>query len=288
MTRQADAASPYDFRAPSRLAVSVEQRFAEWQRGVCKLFAERLSQHLPFDIKFGFVAVNPQSTRKTLSSLPQETAAFQFKVGEKALPCLFTYPQPLLLLLVNGMLGEVATELPENRQLSHIEQSLSEIVAEELAGAVAEAFVGDAPVSCDLVRHEPHPERTRIFPRDGINIVSVFKAEASPEAQACQFVFPYSVLDLLPLGNRTQVRDSAETRGQLESILLSVPVTLAVQLGSVDLKLSDASNLQVGDVVVLDQPANKPLLATIDGQPQFQVWAGKVGHRRAVQVADGE
>lgn len=286
MTHSADAAAPYDFRSPSRLATGVEQRFAEWQSGVCKLFSERLSQHLPFDFKFSFIAVNPQSTRKVLSSLPTETAAFQFKLGHEAFPCLFTYPQPLLLLLVNGMLGDVSAELPENRELSHIERALSEIVAEELASAMAESFLGDEPISCHYSEHEPHPERTRMFSRDGITIVSDFKVELNSEVQSCQFVFPYSVLDLFPLGDGRGSPDSLETRKQLESVLMGVPLTLAVQLGSVDLRISDASTLQVGDVVVLDQPAAEPLLATVDGKPHFRVWAGKIGSRRAIQIAE--
>lgn len=288
MTCNADPPAPYDFRSPSRLATSVEQRFAEWQRGVCKLFAEHLNHHLPFDVKFGFVEVDPRSTRKVLSSLPEGTAAFQFKVGDESLPCLFTYPQPLLLLIVNGMLGDTSTELPASRELSHVERSLSEIVAEELASSVAEAFVGDAPVSCELVGYEARPERTRIFPRDGISIVSVFEADLASESQSCQFIFPYSVVDLLPMGNRTGNLDSSETRKQLESILLTVPLTLAVQLGSADLKISELSKLRPGDIVMLDQSAGEPLQATIDDKPHFHVWAGKVGHRRAIQIAKTE
>jgi flagellar motor switch protein FliM len=288
MTRNTDVAEQYDFRSPSRLATSVEQRLAEWQRGVCKLFSERLNQHLPFAIKFNFVDVNPQLTRKALSSFSNDTYAFQFKVGNESLPCLFTLSQPFLLLLVNGMLGEISTELPENRELSHIERELSDIVAEELAVAVAEAFVGEEPISCKSVGCESRPERTRIFPRDSIGIVSAFEVELTSSAQSCQFIFPYSVVDLLPLASQNKSPDSSETRRQLESIVLSVPLTLDVQLGSVDLKIRDAANLQVGDVIVLDQPASEPLVAAIDGQPQFRVWPGKIGNRRAVQVAEDE
>jgi flagellar motor switch protein FliM len=288
MTRNTDVAEQYDFRSPSRLATSVEQRLAEWQRGVCKLFSERLNQHLSFAIKFNFVDVNPQLTRKALSSLSNDTYAFQFKVGNESLPCLFTLSQPFLLLLVNGMLGEISTELPENRELSHIERELSDIVAEELAVAVAEAFVGEEPISCKSVGCESRPERTRIFPRDSIGIVSAFEVELTSSAQSCQFIFPYSVVDLLPLASQNKSPDSSETRRQLESIVLSVPLTLDVQLGSVDLKIRDAANLQVGDVIVLDQPASEPLVAAIDGQPQFRVWPGKIGNRRAVQVAEDE
>lgn len=288
MTRNTDAAEQYDFRSPSRLATSVEQRLAEWQRGVCKLFSERLNQHLPFAIKFNFVAVNPQLIRKALSSLSNETWAFQFKVGEQSLPCLFTLSQPFLLFLVNGMLGEISTELPENRELSHIERALSDIVAEELAGAVAEAFVGEAPITCEAVGRESHPERTRIFPRDSTGIVSAFEVELTSSAHSFQFIFPYSIVDLLPLVSGSENSDSSVTRRQLESVVLTVPLTLAVQLGSVELKLRDAVNLQVGDVIVLDQPASQPLVAAIDGRPQFRVWPGKIGNRRAVQIAEDE
>lgn len=288
MTRSRDVAEQYDFRSPSRLATSIAQRLAEWQRGVCKLFSERLNQHLPFAIKFNFVDVNPQLTRKALSSLSNDTYAFQFNVGNESLPCLFTLSQPFLLLLVNGMLGEVSTELPENRKLSHIERELSEIVAEELAVAVAEAFVGEAPISCESVGCESHPERSRIFPRDSVGIVSAFEVELTSSAQSCQFIFPYSVVDLLPLAGQNKNPDTSETRRQLESLVLTVPLTLDVQLGSVELKIRDAANLQVGDVIVLDQPAPEPLVAAINGQPQFRVWPGKIGNRRAVQIAKDE
>ena len=55
--------------------------------------------------------------------------------------------------------------------------------------------------------------------------------------------------------------------------------------GSVELKLSDVANLSAGDVIILDQPASQPLIGTIDDRPMFRVWPGKIGSRRACQIA---
>jgi flagellar motor switch protein FliM len=50
--------------------------------------------------------------------------------------------------------------------------------------------------------------------------------------------------------------------------------------------LRDLMALQVGDVVIFDKDTTEPLVASVNGIPKFEVFAGTHKDHMVVQVAD--
>ena len=65
---------------------------------------------------------------------------------------------------------------------------------------------------------------------------------------------------------------------------LPVDLSVEVVLGSAELRLSELSSLQVGDVVLLDQRATDGVLARAGGHELFRGQAGRVGSWKAFQI----
>ena len=71
---------------------------------------------------------------------------------------------------------------------------------------------------------------------------------------------------------------------RLRKLLHDVPVELSVELGSTYLKGSELMNMEIGDIIMLDNDVNRPLLAKVEGVPKLRVTPGICRGYLAFQV----
>jgi flagellar motor switch protein FliM len=73
-------------------------------------------------------------------------------------------------------------------------------------------------------------------------------------------------------------------RNTIMTNLSEVFLPVKVYLGSTQLKVSEITSLQIGDVIQLNTPVNKKLTMQIANNNLFQVMIGKMGNRMAVRI----
>src|SRR5205823_481335 len=101
------------------------------------------------------------------------------------------------------------------------------------------------------------------------------------------WLFPKKrLIDLV--GNQAAMGPESVPEGQVaarrEALIQQFPLNIEVVLGSAELKLSELSSLQVGDVVLLDQRMSEGVVARAGGQNLFRGQAGRLGSWKAFQV----
>ncbi len=82
--------------------------------------------------------------------------------------------------------------------------------------------------------------------------------------------------------------DPEQWQRQLERALAGVPVELHVRFDSVALTSQEIIDLQVGDVVPLNHPVDKPLTVSVDGVPCYRAVSGRRGKRLACLIVATE
>ncbi|WP_020468438.1 FliM/FliN family flagellar motor switch protein [Zavarzinella formosa] len=244
------------------------------------------SKILPFKIDLYVERVNAMSAVKALDNLSEGLVAFRLKLDQfPEIEPLLMLPRPLLLALINGSLGVVSETLPEDRELSTVENSICDFLINQLILKI----LGDSwpasihPKFTISVRGEPKGV-SRLPPNDLV-VVSVLQLNGPFGSQPITLVMPRSapLTELVrPSVDPVPVRPVAKEL--LEALVCEMPVDLAVLLGSTDLTMLQVATLRAGDVVVLGQKVNEPLRAKVAGKDKFAVWPGAVGRRQAVQV----
>ena len=71
---------------------------------------------------------------------------------------------------------------------------------------------------------------------------------------------------------------------KLKSGLNRTDVNLSVDLGGTTLSVKDFLNLRQGDIIVLENDAEKALLAKAEGVPLFEGFAGRSKNRKVFKV----
>lgn len=199
---------------------------------------------------------------------------------------LLVMPRQLALALVAGMLGDPCAELPADRAVTPVEESLGELLLQHLLAALCEAWPGEEPLALRLTQAEPIPKRTRVFGRDNHVVVCRFTARGPFGEPDWHWLIPQQALvDLFDQGAQGQnCSQEASVRPRLEAIVREMPLEVTVKLGAAELEVSQLARLRVDDLVVLNQRVAEPLEACVASEPRFRVSAGRIGAKQAFQI----
>jgi flagellar motor switch protein FliM len=284
MTAQSDL-QPYDFRSPSGLPDGVEQRLLDWHRGLCSVACENWAHfsRSPLTMEHG-----EQSTVAMYEARPQMPAAAigcVCTLGAGKLSTLLVFPRQVILALVNDVLGETADQLPEDRELTAVEQSLCELWFEHFCQAVSESWPRQDALVCHIEGCDARPQRSRLFaPSEGV-VLCGFKLTGSFGTNTFHWILPQQpIVELMSETNANGQTRSEASLQQLEARTMEIPAQLVVRLGQAQLEVADLARLSAGDVIILDQKITDPLAAAIAGEKVFQGWPGRVGSRQAFKI----
>jgi len=282
------SALPFDFRNPGRLAGDLEQRLAAWLRGLCTRAPAKWSASIPFQLELELLRMESLTLGAALARLTDAVVGYRIALGEQEVPSLLVWPRPLLLLLFEGMLGDSGTQLPADRPLTSVEDSLCAYFVEHLlVPSMKETWLGIEPIVLGVREQEPNPKYVRLCPPDTKVIVSSFAARGAFGEQEWSWIVPQdSLLEQLTrsgLPSAGRARESQE-RTRMETLVRDLPVEISVDLGTVELPLAVLARLQAGDLVLLNQRVSEPLAAALAGIKRFHVWPGRVGSQQAIQI----
>ena len=284
MTSDASNLPAFDFDKPGRLPDDEESVLGEWHRNLCVLLAEKLSEHVRFPVSFKVEDFVTSNVGKMLDGLAATQVAYEVFLDQEPIPSMFIVPRPYLLAIANGMLGEELDQEIEDRPFTDVEKALADLAMETLVEAISESYLGSHPLPCRLGSFVDMPKRSRTYQRDAVVIVSTLKATLPSGDQRFIWMIPPPAVEHMPLPGEHSESEAENQIAVSEEMLHRIPIEMSVTLGSMEAHVSQLTNLKVGDVLVLNQRLNDPLIATVDGEPQFQVWPGRIGSRRAIQV----
>jgi flagellar motor switch protein FliM len=277
----------YNFRKPDRLAGILEHRLTSWLRAASQLAADKAAQQLPFRVEMPLNGITQAPPIEVLSTLPESAIGYRIAVTGSPPDMLFIWPRPLALALVNAALGETPDELPADRELTAVEFSLCEYLMQNLCAAVLqETWRGATPLPLSVQEREPSPRWTRLFVKTALLLQCTFTLRGPFGEQDWYWLAPYQALHERLA--RAEVADPTqlpqETARKLETLVRELPVEITVDLGTIELPISQLAALAAGDLLILNQRVSEPLNVRVDNRPKFRGWPGRVGLRQALQV----
>lgn len=277
----------YNFRKPDRPAGTVEQRLTLWLRAACALAAERSGRHLPFRLEMALHGIDTTSPIEALSHLPEPAIGYRVAFAGESASMLFVWPRPLALALVGGALGETPTAMPADRELTLVELSLCEFLMQDLlASVLQETWTGATALSLSVAEREPSPRWTRLFVKAEQIVQCVFTLRGPFGEQQGQWLAPRSALQEQIGRNDSAVTSllARDAPRKLEALVRELPIEVRVDLGAVQLPISQLAGLAPGDLLILNQRVSEPLIARVDNRPKFRGWPGRIGSRQSLQI----
>jgi len=266
------------------LAPAVRTPLTDWLKRTNAFLTEQWSRlSVVTGVRFDQVVTDVASD--ALSRWTDKSFACAVTLSRATAASLIVVPNELMQELIARVLGERTLSIAGERSLSPAEQSIAEFLVDGIVQSLQETWQGDASLVLNRQDTETDVRRTRrIRPTETVIALRSMVRTASTESH-----WDWLLTDpfLAELFQRDAVRPSGSTlpvQDRLEQRVLEMRARLAVRLGTAPLTGPQLAALQVGDVVVLDQRVDQPLLASIQGEPKFLGWAGRAGSRQAFEI----
>jgi flagellar motor switch protein FliM len=274
---------PHDFTKPTRLSVDWHNRLTSWWRVALSLANKAWTKQLPAPLETALLGFDLCYAKPTLSGTTDDTLVYRIKLGDR-LVSLLTMPRTLMLNLVGLMLGDNSPA--SDRELTLIEDKLADyFLVNHWLNFFRDSWPASNGVAWILDGRETNLPFSRMYPDAEVLVALNWKMTGTWGETSGMWYFPKKPLvDLL--GNQLTSPEvpEAQIAARREAIVHTLALTMEVVLGSAELRLSDLSSLQVGDVVLLDQRAADGVLARAGGQDLFRGQPGKLGSWKAFQI----
>ena len=275
----------HDFTRPPSLRPETKAKLAEWLTRSNALLTEAIAGY-GIKVEIQLDECFSAWPAPTLEQWSEKAVAFRVRLSDIETCSIFAFPNPLAQVLSGAMMGAPIEEWPAERDLTPAELSVGEVLVASITKSLTESWTTETPPSIRFVDCEPNLRRTKNFkPREPFVVCRTTIGTAVGSAQWC-WMMPHEFLSKLFGSPRSEDSTSGiSSRQQLESLAREMNAQLAIRLGTVQLTAVQMSELQVGDVVVLNQKTTEPLRAMVSGKVRFLGWPGRVGTRQAFEIA---
>ncbi|MDR3570044.1 MAG: flagellar motor switch protein FliM [Syntrophobacteraceae bacterium] len=226
-----------------------------------------------------------------IRTLPVPTSLHIVKMEPLRGHALFMIESRLIFNLVDcffGGTGKGSYKI-EGRDFTSIEYRVINKVVKQALSDLEQAWQPITDVAFVFVRSEVNPQFATIIPPTDVVIVVKFELEMDRMMGRMALVLPYSTIE--PIRTKLYASfqsDQLEVDEQwilrLKKLIRDVPVELSLELGRTSLRGEELMNMEVGDVIVLDNDADKPLFVRVAGIPKLSAMAGICHGKLAFQV----
>lgn len=277
--------SVLDFSSPRRPPTQALRQLGAWQANVCSHLQDDWRSLLAHPLRLTPGRYDSLQHQQALLQLPEDGMGVYFSVGESLLPAMMVFSTRQIHAFIADLLDLPGETWPEPTPLTAAEDSMLELLFTRIADAIGEGWPGPNPLKCQFLETTTKPQRTRLFPIGSALFSMQIKLSSRFGEEIGHWIVLKEETERLMLEQIGEVEpDGRSTNPALEQITERVPMQVTVQLGQVELRMSEASALAAGDVLILDQFVSRPLLASIEGQPK---WAGvpvRIGSRQGFQI----
>lgn len=209
-------------------------------------------------------------------SLPVPTSMHVFRMEPLRGHALLVMESQLVFNLIDTFFGGKGTGQAkvEGREFTAIEEKMIHKVVVACLKDIQNAWQPVEPVTTSLVRSEVNPQFAAIVMPTDLVVVTKYEIELEQSAGTLIVCLPYSMLEplrsKLAAGFQAEIMDTDYVwQKRLKEIILSSSVNFVVKLGSVQITGERLINMKTGDVIQLEQDADAPLKAFIEGMPKI-------------------
>ncbi|MDY0164033.1 flagellar motor switch protein FliM [Desulfobotulus sp.] len=226
-------------------------------------------------------------------SLPVPTSLHVFRMDPLRGHALLVLESQLVFNLIDTFFGGKGTGKAkvEGREFTTIEEVMIRKVVLSCLEDLKNSWAPVEPIQTTLVRSEVNPQfATIVLPTDLV-IVTRFEVELEQSAGKLVLCQPYAMIE--PLRHKLASGFQAETEDvdytwqrRLKEIIVESDVVVSVELGRAEITGEQLITMKPGDVIPLDQDAEHPLTAYIEGIAKMKGFAGVQRGFQAFRVTE--
>jgi flagellar motor switch protein FliM len=279
-----------DFTRPTKFSKDQQRRLELAHDTFCQTASTRLSAELRVPMRLEVIDVGQLSYTNALAEVPEPSITAIVALQPHGTKLLLSVELPLILSIVERILGGPVGRRVAGRKLSDIDRALAAHVFEQLLDQLSVTWTDLAESTLELVDLELQPETLQVAPLSEPTLCLSMEARLDRESSTMTLLIPYRavepVADQLGVDGYDEQDDDPDAAGRMHHALGSVDVQLRAEVAAVPLAAEQVLGLQAGDVLRFGRRADTGVTVFADETPVYRAQPGRHGNRRAVQVVE--
>jgi flagellar motor switch protein FliM len=285
---------PYDFRRQSKFSRDHVRAFQIVNETLARQLSTVLATTLRASASCTFEKVEQLTYDEYVRIVPNPSYLVILALNPLSGAAVLQLPLPIVFAAIDRLLGGTRDDAdsPE-RPLTEIESNLMRSLVDRALRELEYAYETLVHVEVEVVQQEFNPQFAQIAaPSDMVVLVSL-DTRIGENHGTTTICIPYATMQPVLEGLASQSlfldhrgHDPIAWQQQLAGALEDVGVDVSVRFDSVSLTSSEIVDLQVGDIVPLNHPVDKPVTITVDDVQCYHGVTGRQGKRLACVVVD--
>lgn len=283
-------AKSYDFRRPNKFSKDQLRTIYLIHENFARLASNFLSVYLRTNVQIRIASVEQITFEDFIVSIPSPTVMTVCNLEPLPGSAVFETNSAFVFPIIDLLFGGPGQMPKETREVTDIEANVLKHLYSKVLENLTYAWSDVTDITPSIQSVETNPQLNRIMSPNEIVAVVTFTTSIGSFEGMLNLCLPFMTLEpvVFKLSSRYWYASAErEVEGQ-EQLILEVlsqtPLELVVSGGETELAVRDILELQIGDVLPLDNKADRDLVMMVGGVPKFTVQPGIWGTKLAAQV----
>ncbi len=280
---------PYDFQRPHQLSRLQLDAITLMMESYLRMASNFLSTYLRTPVQVQHISTEQMPYEQYVETVAIPSVLALFTINQSGSGLFESSPEVTLAMIDRALGGPGSAHFP-NRELTEIEQTIYRRIMERLLSLLSQNWSSLMPFEALVDAIEYNPAFTQVASEGDLVVVQQQQITIDSHKGKLSWVWPYPAIQpfAMLLGRHALGReDDQEILPRPQEMLRHVShvqIAADVVLGRTALTLGEFHQLKAGDVVVLKNRYDQPLVMTLATQEKFQVLAGRMGGHLAARI----
>lgn len=282
----------YDFKRPNRVSKEQLRAFRGIHDKMARNLSSQISAIMRSIVEIQLHSVDQMTYGEFLMSLPSPTSFNVFSVKPLDGSGVLEINPSIAFPMIDRLLGGKGDPYEASREFTDIELNLLDTILRHVMQNLKEAWAPITEMFPAVEGKESSPNVVQIVAQNEIVIMVVMEIIIGHSSGMMNLCYP--VISLESVLSRLASRDvmlsetsSKKSRNkELQALLGGAMVTISAELGKSQLTLKELLDLDRGDILRLDRPADDSVVLNIDGRNKFVGRIGLHRYRKTIKVTE--
>lgn len=282
----------YDFKRPERISKDQMRALQTLHDTFARNLGASLSGFLRTIVEVRIANAEQMTYSEFIGGLPNPTS-FNLIESDRLEGQLCLELSPLIIYpIIDRLMGGSNQDLfiPQ-RPMTLIETRLIKTILERAMTALGEAWDGVRTMTFSLGEMESNPQIMQIVPPNEVVVVLNFEIKMTNRAGTMSLCIPFNVIEPVIEDLSAQswfvagrTADHSEWERIIGGRLNEARLELSAVLAETEITLGQLRELEVGDLLVTERKADRPVILSAGGHPKFVARVGRHRGRRALRI----
>ncbi len=280
----------YDFKRPNRVSKEQLRAVKGIHDKMARNLASQISSIMRSIVEIQLHSVDQMTYGEFLMSLPIPTSFNVFSIKPLDGSCVIEINPSIAFPMIDRLLGGLGESFESTRELTDIELNLLDAILRIIMSRLKEAWAPITDMYPNVETKESSPNVVQIVSQNEIVIMVVMEIIIGNSSGMINLCYP--VIHLEPILSRLANRDimlgetsAKKSRNkELNALIGRAEVFTEAILGKTELSVGELLDLEKGDIIRLDRPADDHAIISIDKKDLFLGEIGLHRFRKSIKI----